>query len=364
MARTTATAPTPTTDNLGVEGPTDDPRSAPPARSASATCWPRFVSQGTPMLLAGDEIGNSQGGNNNAYCQDNEIGWVDWSDPDTEFLAFVPAADETPPRSPGPAPAAVPAQPAAPRRWHPRSLLAPARRQRCPPPPTGTTRCGTLCVEVRTSSDTPDYAASDDVVFIVFNAGDAVEVTLPDLPPGRCWELLLDTTRPADLPVVTRHPALTAPALGADHGAPHERQGGTGMTTVHDRTDRRPEARHLGPAQEDPRLHAAPLSGKLRAGDLRRHRRGAGKTFVLGGDGRYFNDRAAQVILRMAAANGAARVIVGQHAILSTPAASHLIRKRGTDGGIILSASHNPGGPDEDFGVKFNTPNGGPAPRR
>jgi phosphoglucomutase len=88
----------------------------------------------------------------------------------------------------------------------------------------------------------------------------------------------------------------------------------------------------------------------------------AGKTFVLGGDGRYFNDRAAQVILRMAAANGAARVIVGQHAILSTPAASHLIRKRGTDGGIILSASHNPGGPDEDFGVKFNTPNGGPAP--
>ncbi len=87
-----------------------------------------------------------------------------------------------------------------------------------------------------------------------------------------------------------------------------------------------------------------------------------GKTFVLGGDGRYFNDRAAQVILRMAAANGAARVIVGQHAILSTPAASNLIRSRGTDGGIILSASHNPGGPDEDFGVKFNTPNGGPAP--
>lgn len=87
-----------------------------------------------------------------------------------------------------------------------------------------------------------------------------------------------------------------------------------------------------------------------------------GKTFVLGGDGRYFNDRAAQVILRMAAANGAARVIVGQGAILSTPAASHLIRLRGTDGGIILSASHNPGGPEEDFGIKFNMPNGGPAP--
>ncbi len=87
-----------------------------------------------------------------------------------------------------------------------------------------------------------------------------------------------------------------------------------------------------------------------------------GKTFVLGGDGRYFNDRAAQVILRMAAANGAARVIVGQGAILSTPAASHLIRLNQTDGGIIMSASHNPGGPEEDFGVKFNMPNGGPAP--
>ncbi|NCO22695.1 MAG: alpha-D-glucose phosphate-specific phosphoglucomutase [Rhodobacterales bacterium] len=87
-----------------------------------------------------------------------------------------------------------------------------------------------------------------------------------------------------------------------------------------------------------------------------------GKTLVLGGDGRYFNDRAAQVILRMAAAGGAAKVIVGQSALLSTPAASHLIRLYKTDGGIIMSASHNPGGPDEDFGVKFNMPNGGPAP--
>ena len=86
-----------------------------------------------------------------------------------------------------------------------------------------------------------------------------------------------------------------------------------------------------------------------------------GKTLILGGDGRFFNDRASQVILRMAAANGAARVIVGQGAILSTPAASNLIRERGADGGIILSASHNPGGEDEDFGMKFNGANGGPA---
>ncbi len=88
---------------------------------------------------------------------------------------------------------------------------------------------------------------------------------------------------------------------------------------------------------------------------------GAGKTLVLGGDGRYFNDRAIQVIIRMAAAEGVAKLIIGCGGILSTPAASNLIRKRGTDGGIILSASHNPGGPDEDFGIKFNMANGGPA---
>lgn len=88
----------------------------------------------------------------------------------------------------------------------------------------------------------------------------------------------------------------------------------------------------------------------------------AGKTLIVGGDGRYFNDRAVQVILRMAAAGGAARVIVGQGGLLSTPAASNLIRKRGADGGIILSASHNPGGIDEDFGMKYNGANGGPAP--
>ncbi|MDO5643564.1 MAG: alpha-D-glucose phosphate-specific phosphoglucomutase, partial [Paracoccus sp. (in: a-proteobacteria)] len=88
----------------------------------------------------------------------------------------------------------------------------------------------------------------------------------------------------------------------------------------------------------------------------------AGKVLVLGGDGRFFNDRAAQVILRMCAAGGAAKIIVGTDAILSTPAASHLIRARGADGGFIMSASHNPGGEDEDFGLKFNAANGGPAP--
>ena len=85
-------------------------------------------------------------------------------------------------------------------------------------------------------------------------------------------------------------------------------------------------------------------------------------TLVVGGDGRYYNRQAIQTITRMAAANGVARVIVGQGGLLSTPAASCVIRKYRTNGGIILSASHNPGGPEEDFGIKFNTPNGGPAP--
>jgi phosphoglucomutase len=88
----------------------------------------------------------------------------------------------------------------------------------------------------------------------------------------------------------------------------------------------------------------------------------AGRTLTLGGDGRFFNDRAIATILRMAAANGAARVLVGQDGILSTPAASAVIRDRRTDGGLILSASHNPGGPDGDFGIKYNIPAGGPAP--
>jgi phosphoglucomutase len=90
----------------------------------------------------------------------------------------------------------------------------------------------------------------------------------------------------------------------------------------------------------------------------------AGQTLVLGGDGRYWNDRAIQIILRMAAANGFGRVLVGRDGILSTPAASCVIRKAQAFGGIILSASHNPGGPDGDFGIKYNVGNGGPAPEK
>ncbi|SEK49820.1 phosphoglucomutase [Sphingomonas palmae] len=88
----------------------------------------------------------------------------------------------------------------------------------------------------------------------------------------------------------------------------------------------------------------------------------AGATLVIGGDGRFLNREVIQVAIRMAAAATFARVVVGQGGILSTPAASNLIRRRGALGGLILSASHNPGGPEEDFGIKYNVSNGGPAP--
>lgn len=88
----------------------------------------------------------------------------------------------------------------------------------------------------------------------------------------------------------------------------------------------------------------------------------AGQTLVLGGDGRYFNRQAIQVILRMAGAHGFGKVLVGRGGILSTPALSCVVRKHGAFGGIVLSASHNPGGPNGDFGIKYNIGNGGPAP--
>jgi phosphoglucomutase len=89
-----------------------------------------------------------------------------------------------------------------------------------------------------------------------------------------------------------------------------------------------------------------------------------GKKLVLGGDGRFFNREAIQIVLKMAAANGFGEIIVGRGGILSTPAASAVIRAEKAFGGIVLSASHNPGGPDGDFGIKYNISNGGPAPEK
>jgi isoamylase len=199
--------------NHGHEGPSDDPdiRAARDLtkRNLLATM---FLSQGTPMLLAGDEVGNSQGGNNNAYAQDNEIGWIDWDAPDTDLAAFV-------------------AKLAALRRAHPvlrqRLFLHSRPRSRDNLPdlywrkPDGSVpeegdwhdpAWQALCVEIRTSSGTPDYAASDDVVFAVFNAGETVEVQLPECPEGLIWEEILDTTRPDAGPNCQTTQTVLAPA--------------------------------------------------------------------------------------------------------------------------------------------------------
>lgn len=87
-----------------------------------------------------------------------------------------------------------------------------------------------------------------------------------------------------------------------------------------------------------------------------------GSTIVIGGDGRYFSPEAVQIILKVGAANGVSKFIIGKDGILSTPAASNIIRKYKATGGILLTASHNPGGPNNDFGIKYNVSNGGPAP--
>lgn len=86
------------------------------------------------------------------------------------------------------------------------------------------------------------------------------------------------------------------------------------------------------------------------------------ETLLVGGDGRFFVPETVQTILKIGAANGVKHFLVGQNGILSTPACSHIIRKYKANGGILLTASHNPGGPDNDFGIKYNVQNGGPAP--
>jgi phosphoglucomutase len=86
------------------------------------------------------------------------------------------------------------------------------------------------------------------------------------------------------------------------------------------------------------------------------------ETLIVGGDGRFYNKAAIQIIMKIATANGFGRILVGRGGLLSTPAMSAVIRRRSAIGGILLTASHNPGGPDADFGIKYNIHNGGPAP--
>ena len=184
-------------DNCGVEGPTDDPEVNAKRnlrrRNMMATL---MLSQGTPMVLAGDEIGNSQGGNNNAYCQDNEIGWINWDDQDHEFLSFC-------------------RQIIAFRRAHPilgqKSFLHSKARLVDGKPDIFWWRANgepmanddwtapdrnNIAVELRTASGTPDFTPREEALFAVFNTGGTHFVKLPDAPDGRHWVRHIDTTLP------------------------------------------------------------------------------------------------------------------------------------------------------------------------
>ncbi|MDH3262690.1 MAG: glycogen debranching protein GlgX [Paracoccaceae bacterium] len=184
-------------ENLGVEGPTDDPKILEArARRARAMLATLLLSQGTPMLLAGDEIGHSQNGNNNAYAQDNETSWLDWEAADHALLAFVRRL-------------------VAFRKAHPvlrqkRFLHSRARTEDRkedlfwhhasgrPMEPADWTdpKLGIVIAEVRMASGTPAYAAREEAVLLIFNAGTGTEVMLPPPPAGWAWTLGLDSADP------------------------------------------------------------------------------------------------------------------------------------------------------------------------
>ncbi|MCO6362420.1 glycogen debranching protein GlgX [Paracoccus sp. 08] len=185
-------------DNMGAEGPTDDPAiTAARDRRRRNLIATLMLSQGTPMLLAGDELGNSQGGNNNAYAQDNPTGWVDWDGADPAFLDFVRRV-------------------IAFRRAHPilrqkRFLHSQPREQDGLPDLFWRRADGApmtpddwndpdrrlLAAEMRMASGTPAYAALPGAVFLVFNNGPEAQVRLPDAPDGR-WRRRLDSARDDD----------------------------------------------------------------------------------------------------------------------------------------------------------------------
>ena len=188
-------------DNMGVEGPTADAAiRAARARRKRNMLATLLLSQGTPMILAGDEIGNSQSGNNNAYAQDNEIGWIGWDSAEEDLLAFTQAM-------------------VAFRRTHPilrQKRFLHARERAVDGLPdlfwwradghemtdadwTDDSR-RLLCVEKRTAAGTPRYAAQQSAILLIFNAGKAARVVLPDAPEGQRWVCRIDTTaEPADV---------------------------------------------------------------------------------------------------------------------------------------------------------------------
>jgi len=188
-------------DSMGHEGPTDDPQitqaRALRRRNLMATL---MLSQGTPMMLAGDEMGHSQQGNNNAYCQDNPISWLDWAGTDTDMLAFTRRLIQFRRRHPilrqklflhskartsdGKADVLW---------WHPDG-------RRMTPGDWEDPALSFVCVELRTASGTPAYADVEDALFLIFNAGGPLDVTLTPTPDGKIWSRRINSDRPGAPP--------------------------------------------------------------------------------------------------------------------------------------------------------------------
>ncbi|MEL6618635.1 MAG: glycogen debranching protein GlgX [Pseudomonadota bacterium] len=203
-------------DNLGVEGPSDDPDvMAARARRRRNMMATLMLSQGTPMILAGDELGNSQGGNNNAYCQDNEIGWVNWDEADPDFMSFCHKI-------------------IAFRRNNPilrqkRFLHAQERfvdgvqdvfwRRADSAEMTeddwNQPDLRLLGVEMRMARGTPSYVPRLGAIYLVFNAGDAVKIVLPDVPEGQEWVRVLDTTMGTSSGQLNRKTGIAADSVVA-----------------------------------------------------------------------------------------------------------------------------------------------------
>lgn len=263
-------------DNMGVEGPADDPAiraaRAQRRRNLMATL---FLSQGTPMILAGDELGNSQGGNNNAYAQDNKTGWVDWGKDnrgeDPAFLDFMrrlitlrrehPVLRQT-------------------RFLHAHERFTDGRQDLFWRRADGKTMTDAdwqdgglahLVVEMRTASGTPEYDETELAVLTVFNIGEALTVTLPPAPEGRRWLRVLDTANPEAPP---------RPQEGGIRVAAHSvavmiqeelpvRGGRRSHSDEHGRhdPDPGPETGDKRPAQEDAGLHGAAFPRELRPVD-------------------------------------------------------------------------------------------------
>ena len=187
--------------NFGVEGPTDDPDiRAARARRKRAMMATLLLSQGTPMILAGDELGHSQSGNNNAYAQDNETTWLDWDAADQEFLAFVQRLTKF--RAAHPILRQKRFLHARERARDGREDLfwwredgSPMRIRDWHDPERKL-----VAVEKRAAEGTPDYLDVENAIFMVFNAGGERDVTLPEPPAGQRWFQEIDTARPTEMP--------------------------------------------------------------------------------------------------------------------------------------------------------------------